>query len=177
MRDFLSLPARTVDDRIRFVVETPRGATCKLAYKPHLSAFAYVRPLPVGTIYPYDWGFIPSTRGEDGDPLDGLVIHESATAPGVIIDCKLLGVLRVRQTNADGSVLTNDRYMLAPCKESAPYEPLTETITSRIKDEIERFFRTAIHGTGKKLDFDGWGDANSAAQSLERGCAAFQTSA
>ncbi|WP_274627682.1 inorganic diphosphatase [Arvimicrobium flavum] len=175
MRDFLTLPARN-EDRVRFVVETPRGSTCKLAYKPEVKAFIYVRPLPLGTVYPYDWGFIPSTKGEDGDPLDGLVIHESATAPGVIIECRLLGVLRVRQTNADGTVITNDRYMLAPCKQAAPYAPVTESITPRVQGEIEQFFRAAVHGAGKQLDFEGWGDADAAAQSLEQGCSAFQTS-
>ena len=48
---------------------------------------------PVGMTYPYDWGFIPSTLGEDGDPLDGLVIHQTATAPGIVIKCDLLGRL------------------------------------------------------------------------------------
>ena len=80
MPDYLKLPT-TTKGLVRVVIETPRGAAAKMAYDPAIQAFAYIRPLPVGMTYPYDWGFIPSTLGEDGDPLDGLVIHQAASAP------------------------------------------------------------------------------------------------
>ncbi|MER9300222.1 inorganic diphosphatase [Mesorhizobium sp. M0621] len=48
-------------------------------------------------IYPYDWGFTPSALDEDGDTLDGLVIYQAATAPGVVIKRNLLGALHVKQ--------------------------------------------------------------------------------
>ena len=67
--DLVKLPTIT-KGQIRVVVETPRGAAAKLAYQPKAHVFEYARPLPVGSVYPYDWGFIPSTLGEDGDPLD-----------------------------------------------------------------------------------------------------------
>ncbi|UVK57702.1 inorganic diphosphatase (plasmid) [Mesorhizobium sp. AR02] len=121
MRDFLKLPT-TTGGLIRVVVETPRGAEAKLAYDPASRVFSYVRPLPVGMSYPYDWGFIPSTLGEDGDPLDGLVIHQAATAPGVVIKCQLLGALRVKQKDQDGQALRNDRFIFCPHKEDAEDE-------------------------------------------------------
>ncbi|WP_246774062.1 inorganic diphosphatase [Bradyrhizobium diazoefficiens] len=50
-----------------------------------------------GLTYPYDWGFIPSTQAEDGDPLDVLIIHVSQTYPGVVLRCRPIGILEILQ--------------------------------------------------------------------------------
>ena len=64
------------------VVETPRGSRAKLEFDPKLRVFTLAKPLLTGLTYPYDWGFIPSTKADDGDPIDVLIIHEAATFPG-----------------------------------------------------------------------------------------------
>ncbi|RWI13385.1 MAG: hypothetical protein EOQ92_30890 [Mesorhizobium sp.] len=92
--NYLTLPTTTSKG---VVVETPRGAEAKLTYKPKKKLFEYTRPLPAGLAYPYDWGFLPSTLGDDDDTLDGLVIHEATSAPGVVIKCDLLAALCVMQ--------------------------------------------------------------------------------
>lgn len=81
------------DDLIRVVIETPKGTAAKFSYEPKADLFEFGRALPAGIIYPYDWGFIPSTLGEDGDALGGLVVHHTVTAPGIVIKCRLLGAL------------------------------------------------------------------------------------
>jgi inorganic pyrophosphatase len=53
--------------------------------------------LMAGLSYPYDWGFIPSTKAEDGDPLDVLIIHDAQTYPGVVLRCRPVGVLEVAE--------------------------------------------------------------------------------
>ena len=82
---------------MRMVVETPRGSNIKLEYEPKLRAFTVSRALPLGLVYPYDWGFIPGTKGEDGDPIDALALHEGATYPGVVLPCRALGVVAAAQ--------------------------------------------------------------------------------
>ena len=95
------------------VVETPRGARAKLSYDPKLKTFVLSKSLILGLSYPYDWGFIPSTRAEDGDPLDALVIHDAATYPGLVMRCKLLGVLKtLQQTEHDR--IRNDCVIAVP---------------------------------------------------------------
>jgi inorganic pyrophosphatase len=47
--------------------------------------------------YPHDWGFVPSTTAEDGDPLDVMVIHDAATFPGLVLACRIIGILQIRQ--------------------------------------------------------------------------------
>jgi inorganic pyrophosphatase len=79
---------------LRMVVETPRGAGVKLAYDPNVRTFTVTRALALGTTYPFDWGIIPGTVAEDGDPLDALAVHDNATYPGVILPCRPLGVRR-----------------------------------------------------------------------------------
>jgi inorganic pyrophosphatase len=169
MANYLNLPTKT-KSLIRVVIEIPRGAAMKLAYEPETRAFEYSRPLPVGVTYPYDWGFVPSTLGDDSDPLDGLVIHQASTAPGVVIKCDLLGAISVKQKDTDGKVLRNDRYIFCPHKEDAPDEPIAaERVPDQLRLEIEQFFHTSVLGTGKKIRFKGWQDAAEARRSIERG--------
>jgi inorganic pyrophosphatase len=79
MPNLLKLPTWAEDEAIHIVVETPRGVRAKLTYDPELKTFALSKSLMLGLSYRYDWGFIPSTRADDGDPLDALVIHDAAT--------------------------------------------------------------------------------------------------
>jgi inorganic pyrophosphatase len=85
---------------IHAVVETPRGSRAKLKFDPKLKAFTLAKPLLVGLTYPYDWGFVPSTKADDGDPLDALIIHDAATYPGLVLTCKPIGVLEIMQSMA-----------------------------------------------------------------------------
>ena len=69
------------DDALRVVVESPRGSSLKLEYLPGVELFQVSRSLPLGMVYPFDWGFVPGTRGDDGDPIDATAIHW-ASVPG-----------------------------------------------------------------------------------------------
>ena len=65
-----------------------------------------------GLSYPYDWGFIPSTKANDGDPLDVLIIHDAQTFPGVVLRCRPVGILEVEQQA--GQEGKNDRVFAVP---------------------------------------------------------------
>lgn len=81
------------------IVESPKGASIKLKYDVSTGVMTVSRPLQAGLTYPFDWGFIPGTRGADGDPLDAMVLWDSASYPGVLIPSRLIGMLCVEQTN------------------------------------------------------------------------------
>jgi inorganic pyrophosphatase len=105
MSNLTKLPTWADKTHVHAVVETPRGSHCKLEFDPKLRAFTLAKPLMAGLTYPYDWGFIPSTEAEDGDPLDILVIHDAATysrLPGLVLRCRPIGVLEVLQTTKKG---------------------------------------------------------------------------
>src|SRR5690349_3475837 len=99
------LPARPSPraGTLHVVVESPRGASVKWKFDPALNAFTLSRPLPLGLTYPYDWGFVPSTRAPDGDPLDAMVLWEQPAFPGAVLPCRVIGPLKVAQDKQGGA--------------------------------------------------------------------------
>jgi inorganic pyrophosphatase len=85
MVDLHKLPVHDKKGDVYVVVETPRGSAAKLEFDPDLQLFTLSKSLILGLSYPYDWGFIPSTEGEDGDPIDALILHDAATTPGLVL--------------------------------------------------------------------------------------------
>jgi len=110
---FLTLPTFAHDGAVHVVIESPRGSTSKFKYDPALNAITLSRPLAHGLAYPHDWGFVPSTVGEDGDPVDAMVLWDGTSYPGIVVSCRLIGVLQVEQTNQEsGARERNDRLVV-----------------------------------------------------------------
>jgi inorganic pyrophosphatase len=168
MSHLTKIPTWADRNHIHTVVETPRGSHCKLAYDPKLRAFTLAKPLLAGLTYPYDWGFIPSTEADDGDPLDVLVIHDAATYPGLVLRCKPIGVLEVLQTSKDGKE-RNDRVFAVP--DRSPFEGELQDVRrlpARAIDELEKFFEATDALEDKKLKFLGWRGPARAIKSIKR---------
>jgi Inorganic pyrophosphatase len=79
---------------------------------PH-DTFVLSKSLLTGLTYPHDWGFVPSTKADDGDPLDIMVIHDAATFPGIVLTCRIIGILQIEQ-KSKGKAERNDRLFAAP---------------------------------------------------------------
>ena len=157
MTNLLKLPTWADKHHIYAVVETPRGSTCKLDFDPELWAFTLAKPLMAGLTYPYDWGFIPSTKAEDGDPLDLLVIHDAQTYPGVVLRCRPVGILEVEQKKKGKTKERNDRVFAVP--DRSPLETDLEDVRrlpSRARDELEQFFLATNALEEKEIKFLGW---------------------
>ena len=168
MTDLASLPV-FCGRAVQMVIETPRGARAKFTYDTERRLFTFGRPLPAGLVYPYDWGFLPSTLGEDGDPLDGLLIHPGTGCPGLVVECRLLGLLAVVQREK-GRKKRNDRFILTP---SGQPDGL-KAVPPRLRQEIEQFFEASILGTGHSLSFQGWKGPAAARAAIEKGRKAFE---
>lgn len=140
------LTAREADSGlVRVVVDTPKGSRNKYKYDETLGLYRLSKVLPAGIAFPYDFGFIPSTRTEDGDPLDVLVLGEEALFPGCLVTVRLVGVIQAEQTE-HGKTFRNDRLMGAI--ETSVNRPAIKTLSdlrSEHLDEIEYFFIAYNH--------------------------------
>ena len=156
------------DGELRVIVEVPRGSSVKLNYKPKLRSFVVSRALPLGLTYPFDWGFIPGTKGDDGDPLDAIALHETATYPGVILPCKPIGMVEISEKR-NGASETNNRVIAMPLWNDrlGEFERVTE-LPERLKEELEQFFLNTAFFTSKKLKLNGWSDAKAATRFIKR---------
>src|SRR5918993_2443763 len=97
------------DDELNVVIETPKGSRNKYEYDEKLGLFKLGGVLPAGASFPFDFGFIPSTLGGDGDPLDVLVLMDEPAFAGCLVITRLIGVVEAEQTERDGETTRNDR--------------------------------------------------------------------
>lgn len=100
---------------LHVIVETPRGSRNKYDYDGELELFRLAGPLPAGSTFPFDFGFVPSTLAEDGDPLEVLLLLDEAAIQGCLVEARLLGVVEAEQTE-DGETTRNDRLIAVDVK-------------------------------------------------------------
>jgi inorganic pyrophosphatase len=126
--------------RIVVTIETPKGSRNKIKYDPSSRKFKLSKVMPEGMMFPYDFGFVPSTRAEDGDPLDVLVLTDEPLFPGCLVDCWLIGVLKAEQTE-ERHTNRNDR-LIAVADQSLLYSE-TKTLKDlnpKVLEQIQEFF-------------------------------------
>src|SRR5579884_1217798 len=84
------LPARAKQETaLHVVIETPKGSRNKYKFEPKLRSYALSNVLPEGMAFPYDFGFIPQTEADDGDPLDVLLLMDAPAFPGCVVESRL----------------------------------------------------------------------------------------
>lgn len=134
------------------VVETPKGSHNKLKFDPERNAFRLSHVLPVGMSFPFDFGFLPETRGGDGDPLDVLVLMDAPCPTGCLVDVRLIGLLEVEQREEDGEVVRNDR-LIAVANTSATHAATRELadLAPALLAQIEAFFDQYNRLDGKEF--------------------------
>lgn len=96
------------DGEVKVVIETPQGSRNKYAFDQEKRIFTLKKVLPAGMAFPYDFGFVPSTLADDGDPVDVLVLMDEPAFPGCLLKCRLIGVIQGMQGNGKNSE-RNDR--------------------------------------------------------------------
>lgn len=165
-----ALPARNEAGLWLAVIEATQGTRHKLKYRPEWRAFVLSGVLPLGLSFPYDFGFLPSTRGDDGDPLDVLVLADEAMPPGTVAPCRLVGVIEAEQQDEGEAMERNDR-LLAVAEPSHRYGECRELrdVAAAALEEIEHFFVVYnAHKGGRFTPIARRGSA-AAARLVERG--------
>ena len=136
---------------LNVVIDTPKGCRNKYAFDFDINAYKLKTVLPKGAVFPFDFGSIPGTVAEDGDPLDVLVLMDEAAFVGCLIQARLLGVIEAEQTEK-GKTERNDRLIGVAAKSHTHglLKSLQE-LDSNLIGEIEHFFVSYNEARGKKF--------------------------
>lgn len=134
---------------ITAIVETPKGSAQKYDYDEKTHWFQLKKILPAGMVFPFDFGFIPDTKGEDGDPLDIIIISELKSFPGCAMDCRVIGCIAAEQTE-QGKTVRNDRFLAIaePSHMFADVNSITH-LPGDIIEQIQSFFVNYNSAAGK----------------------------
>jgi len=126
---------------LRVVIETPKGSRNKYDYDPDCDCMDLATVLPEGMSFPYDFGFAPSTLGDDGDPLDILVLMDAPVVPGCVVRSRLIGALEAKQRPKAGKWTRNDRLLAVACH-AQTHDGIASIkgLRPHLLDEIKEFF-------------------------------------
>jgi len=157
--NYLTLPIGPGSPRlVNAVIEVPLGEVNKYEYDPELHVFRLDRPLYTSVHYPGEYGFIPSTLGSDGDPLDILVLASQPSFPGCVMEVRPVGLLRM----LDQGIA--DEKILAVGAHNPQHQRIHDRsqVEPHVLKEIEHFFSVYKELEGKRTEIHGWRDADEA---------------
>jgi inorganic pyrophosphatase len=154
--DLSRIPAQPKPGLINVLIEIAAGSKNKYEYDKDLQAFALDRVLYSSVQYPYDYGFVPNTLADDGDPLDGMVLMDEPTFPGCVIAARPIGMLEM----IDGGD-RDEKILCVPDKDPryANVKSLNDIAPHRL-DEIAEFFRSYKNLEKKVTEIRGWQDVD-----------------
>ena len=158
----------TKNKTLRVVIETPKGSRNKFAYDPELGAFKLSSVLGEGMVFPYDFGFVPQTKDEDGDPTDVLLLMHEPAFPGCVVESRIIGVIQAEQSE-DGKMIRNDR-VLAVSSRSHDHADIKEPkdLNSNMLKELEDFFVAYNKARDRKFRILGLKDADTAMKLIKK---------
>lgn len=136
---------------LHVLVDTPKNSPIKFKYDREKSCYTIAHVLPPGTVFPFDFGSIPGTLADDGDPLDVLVLMEAPSFAGCLIPVRLLGAIEAEQTT-EGETSRNDR-LIGAAERSRTYREAKglDSIPDHLLCEIEHFFISYNEERGRKF--------------------------
>ncbi|MCL2932008.1 MAG: inorganic diphosphatase [Trichodesmium sp. MAG_R03] len=162
--DLSLIPAQPKSGLINVLIEITGGSKNKYEFDKDLQAFALDRVLYSSVQYPYDYGFVPNTLADDGDPLDGMVIMDEPTFPGCVISARPIGMLEM----IDGGD-RDEKILCVPDKDPryTNVKSLEDVAPHRL-EEIAEFFRTYKNLEKKVTEILGWKDVDQVMPLVEK---------
>src|SRR5215207_962390 len=172
-----SLDAFNDEGDLNVVIETPKGSRNKYNYDEKVGLFKLGGVLPSGASFPFDFGFVPSTLGGDGDPLDVLVLMDEPAFAGCLVRTRLVGVIEAEQTERDGETTRNDRLIGVAADSRLHTRVRTlEHLGTTLLEEIEHFFVSYNQVKGKVFKPLGRFGPERALEVVEEGMKSFRRS-
>jgi inorganic pyrophosphatase len=161
---------------LNVIIETPRGSRNKYSYDPELQIFKLKKVLTLGAVFPFDFGFVPSTLGDDGDPLDVLVIMDEPAFPGCLVRARLIGNIQARQKKmGKKNSFRNDR-LIAFAEKNLTHCEVNSlgNLNAEIIDQMEHFFISYNRMEGKEFKPIGRDGSTGAKKRVQQGQRKFQ---
>jgi len=148
------IPPQPEEGLVNLIIEIPGGCRNKYELDKDLGVIKLDRVLYSAVHYPFDYGFIPNTLGDDGDPLDGLVMMDEPTFPGCLVTARPIGLLEMID---DGE--RDEKLLCVPAGDPryAQVKSLSDVAPHRLA-EIAEFFRTYKNLQQKKVEIGQWKD-------------------
>ena len=147
----------------RAVIETPKGRRTKFDYDRDLRAFVVKSLLPEGLSFPLDFGFIPSTLADDGDPLDVMVLIDEPAFVGAVMDVRLIGAVEAQESE-HGRVERNDRILaVALCSHAYADIKSPDDLPKTFIQDLTEFWTNKDRLEGKRFKVLAVSDALAAA--------------
>ncbi len=156
------------EDNLTVVIETPKGSRNKYAYDEEYRSFLLKKVLPEGMVFPHDFGFVPSTKADDEDPIDVLILMDQPAFPGCIVSSRLIGVIEGEQRQ-DGEKIRNDRLVAVACA-SRTHSDLhhIRDLNKTFRQQVETFFEAYHEQSGSKYKTLGYRGPKHALQLVKK---------
>ena len=164
------------EEIIRVIIETPKGSRNKYAFDEEERVFSLKKVLPAGMAFPHDFGFVPSTIGEDGDPVDVLVLMDEPAFPGCVVRCRLVGVIEGEQGKGKKTE-RNDRVVAVEIQNHTwAHIRHLDDLGKQFVEELEQFFVNYHALTGNEYRIINQKGPGAALKCVERGRKALKKS-
>jgi len=174
--DLSRLPPELKKDKreCRVIVETPKGNRNKFDYDPEIQAFTLGGPLAEGLSFPFDFGFVPSTLGQDGDPLDVMILMDEPAHVGCVLQVRIIGVIEAEQTQ-EGKKTINNR-LIGVAVHSYNHEDVRSVsqVSKSLIEQVGEFFVTYNKSRGKRFKVTGIHGPSRAMKLLMEGIKSFK---
>ncbi len=140
-------------EEFNLVIEMPKNSHNKYEYDEELDIIKIDRVYYSAMAMPYDYGFIPMTRSEDGDHLDGIVILDAPAYPGIMVNCRPVGVCYMVDSGE------KDEKIISVCADDPRYDHIKDLkdLGEHFTRELQHYFEHYKDLQGKKVEINGWG--------------------
>ena len=171
--DVNEIPTRSSDGNVNVFVEIPKDSQNKYEYDEDLGMIVLDRTLHSSVHYPTDYGFVPGTRGADGEPLDAMVMVDESTFPGCLVEARIIGVLTIESSSGP----PEQKLLGVPVREPrfAEYDDVSD-VPGHMLREIEHFFDVFKDLEGSNIEVLGWEGAQEVRELLEEAIRAAEES-
>jgi inorganic pyrophosphatase len=161
-------PLDKKDGLLQVIVETPKGSRNKFSFDPDQEIFSLKKVLPAGMVFPYDFGFLPRTLADDGDPIDVLLLMDEPAFPGILVSARLVGVIEGEQIDGKKRI-RNDR-LVAVAEANHMYANIKklDDLPRHFLKELEDFFVNYHRLEGKAYKLLGCKQADAARRLIKQ---------